>query len=109
MSQGERETWLFGAFEHLAEHKIPAKPFADAVFKAKDLCDHPAKIVPTIIRESKKWTENLKRTERLKRKAYENENAPRLKQQNYEIPDDERAEVSEMLKQTTDSLKSATT
>mgnify|MGYP006974188397 CR=1 FL=1 len=96
MSQDERETWLVTAYMEI--NTIPAKPFLHATAKARQQCDHPAKIVPAIIRESKEWADNLRNVERTKRKLYENANAPRLKQQETEMPDEDRAEIAAMLK-----------
>lgn len=105
MSEDERTTWLATAYAEICH--IPAKPFLSATAKARQQCDHPAKIIPTIIRESKEWADSLLSVERTKRKQYENANAPKLGHQDYEMPDDERDEIAELLKQTTASLKTA--
>ena len=43
----------------------------------------------------------------MKRALYENANAPRLERKETETPDDERTEISEMLKKATSSLTNA--
>ena len=105
MSRDERETWLLAALAEVSG--IPAEPFFAASAKARTTCDHPAKIVPAIIRASQEWADSLIRVEKIKRAQYQNANAPRLKRQEVVMPDDERSEVAEMLKETTSALRAA--
>lgn len=54
MTQGDREDWLTVAIGEIGE--IPAGAFSGACATARQTCDHPAKIVPTIVRESAVYT-----------------------------------------------------
>lgn len=89
MKDDERETWLMTAYAEI--RAIPAEPFLIAAAKARRICDHPAKIIPAIIRESQEFAESLLRVERTKRAQYENASAPRL--QRHAEPDREPEEM----------------
>lgn len=95
MSQDERTTWLLAALAEVSA--IPAEPFFAASAKARTTCDHPAKIVPAIIRASQEWADSLIRVEKTKRAQFQNANAPRLKNKPIELDPDERREVSATL------------
>lgn len=51
MTSKEAEDWLDAAFEALAHLPLPI--FRDGVRAARLICDHPAKIVPTVISETR--------------------------------------------------------
>ena len=87
--------------------QIPAGPFLSAAAKARTVCDHPAKIIPAIIRGSQEWSDNLLRVERTKRAQYENATAPSLKQQAEVMPDEDREAVAALLRETQAALRSA--
>jgi hypothetical protein len=76
MTQGDREEWLVAAYNALID--VPGSLFADACRGVMGACDHPAKIVPYIIRSTAEMTEVLQvRVKRLRAKL-ENFEAPIL-------------------------------
>lgn len=53
MSEEARGEWLAVAWQTLKH--LPADILASAARKARETCDHPAKVVPAIFRESEEW------------------------------------------------------
>lgn len=53
MTEEARGEWLSVAWQTVKE--LPADILASSARKARETCDHPAKIVPTIMRESEEW------------------------------------------------------
>lgn len=76
MTQGDREEWLVAAYNALAD--VPGSLFADACRGVMGACDHPAKIVPYIIRTTAEMTEALRAREQRTEAAYRNWSAPKL-------------------------------
>jgi len=58
MSEDERTTWLATAYAEIAD--IPVGAFLKATAKARTICDHPSKIIPTILRESEEFAGDLR-------------------------------------------------
>lgn len=105
MRDDERANWLTIAYSRVSD--IPAAQLSMACAAAMDNCDHPAKIVPFIVKHSQEMTDLLHKIERGKRRQYENINAPRLQQQETEQPAGDRDEVAAMLHDLTNQLKAA--
>ncbi|MEW4469022.1 hypothetical protein AB1K62_14440 [Parasphingorhabdus sp. JC815] len=105
MSRDERETWLLAALAEVCH--IPAEPFFAASAKARTTCDHPAKIVPTIIRASQEWADSLIRVEKIKRAQFQNANAPKLTRQEIVQDESERSEIAKILAEAKAGLMSA--
>lgn len=57
---------------------MPASAFLDACAIARRTVEHPAKLVPTIIREGAEWGDLLRRRYQRELAQWENRNAPRL-------------------------------
>lgn len=75
---------------------MPAEAFASACKEARRIVDHPAKLVPAIIREGEVLSRLLTRRYRRELKEWENRNAPRLPAQP-EPWEAEREEVAAMM------------
>lgn len=106
MREDERVNWLTVAHSRIAH--IPAKPFWTACQYAMDHCDHPSKIIPTIIKRSKEWADSLLKVERIKRAQYQNANAPKLTRQEIVQDESERSEIAKILAEAKAGLASAT-
>lgn len=76
MSSDERGTWLAAAWAEVAN--IPGAAFVDACATARRIVEHPAKLIPTIIRESEMYGGVLKRRAEREEAQWSNRNAPRL-------------------------------
>ena len=76
MSSDERAVWLTAAWAEVSD--MPASAFLDACAVARRTVEHPAKLVPTIIREGREWGDLLRRRYERERAQWENRNAPRL-------------------------------
>lgn len=76
MSKDERGLWLSMAWTELRD--IPARPFLDACATARRIVEHPAKLVPTIVRESQEVADIFRRRLAREEAAWANRSAPRL-------------------------------
>lgn len=106
MTTAERGLWLAAAWAEVAD--IPEAAFLDATAKARKLVDHPAKLVPAIIRESQDFADILHKRLRREEAQWANRNAPRLKDQKTPEPwEQDREEVAEMMAKLTRKLKAS--
>lgn len=76
MSSDERAVWLTAAWAEVSE--IPSAAFLDACRQARRGIDHPAKLIPYIVRESEEYGRLLRNRLASEIASWENENAPRL-------------------------------
>lgn len=104
MSGDERTLWLSAAWAEVRD--VPARPFLDACATARRIVEHPAKLVPTIIRESQEVADIYRKRLAREEAAWANRNAPRLARpdQRQRLPD-ESAEVGPMMSELIAKLK----
>ncbi|AMU89909.1 hypothetical protein ATM17_12770 [Sphingopyxis macrogoltabida] len=76
MSNDERKIWLMAAWAVVRD--IPAEPFRSACARAQRIVEHPAKLVPTIVRESQELADLYRKRLAREEAAWANRNAPRL-------------------------------
>lgn len=76
MSVNERGDWLAVAWTEICD--IPAAALAEACSAARKTVDHPAKLIPAIIREADGYAKFIKRRLVREEAAWANQNAPRL-------------------------------
>lgn len=76
MSEADRIEWLKEAVEAIGD--IPRDLLEDACTKAKRVCDHPAKIVPFICKETQELVAWRKKKAREAAAQRENAGKPRL-------------------------------
>lgn len=76
MSSDERALWLSAAWAEVSE--IPAPAFLDACSHARRAIDHPAKLIPYIVRESEEYGRYLLGKLSQEESLWANQNAPRL-------------------------------
>lgn len=77
---------------------MPASAFLDACKTARRIVDHPAKLIPTIIREGREWGDLLRRRYQRELAQWENRNAPRLSAEPTPEPwEADRDEVAAMM------------
>jgi hypothetical protein len=100
MSEEARGEWLAVAWQTLKH--LPADVLAHGARKARETCDHPAKVVPAIFRETEEWMASRRRMAR-----YDEPRA--LPPPGDEISEDERAEVATMLGELARNLGATTT
>lgn len=91
MGSDERRTWLVAAWAEIKD--IPIGPFLSACNTARKTCDHPSKIVPTIIRDSRELTAAIRRNQ-----TSETVQRVALPAPYREEPDDEQLEVAAMMR-----------
>lgn len=104
MSEDERTLWLAAAWAEVAG--IPETAFLDATAKARKTVDHPAKLVPTIIRESQEYADLLRQRLRREEAQWANRSAPRLEGQKTPEPwEQDREEVAGMMASLTRKLR----
>lgn len=104
MTTTERGVWLAAAWAEVAD--IPAPAFLDATAKARKLVDHPAKLVPAIIRESQDHADILRKRLAREEAQWANRSAPRLRNQKTPEPwEQDRDEVAAMMSKLTRRLK----
>ncbi len=101
MSSEERGTWLSAAWAEV--QAIPAAAFLDACAAARRVVEHPARLVPTIIRESEPYAGQLRRRLAREESEWANRNALRIAAHRTPEPDD-RAAVAEMMRGLVSSL-----
>jgi len=101
MSNDERALWLSAAWAVVRD--IPAQPFHDACQRAQRIVEHPAKLVPTIVRESQELADIYRKRLAREEAAWSNRNAPRLARP--ERRRDESAEVGPMMSELIEKLK----
>lgn len=99
MGSDERRTWLVAAWAEIKD--IPIGPFLSACNTARKICDHPSKIVPTIIRDSQELTAVIRRNQR------EESSRERiaLPAPYREEPDEEQMEVAAMMRDLMSKLR----
>lgn len=102
MSNDERVLWLSAAWAVVRD--IPAQPFRDACQRAQRIVEHPAKLVPTIVRESEEVANLYRKRLAREEAAWANRNAPRLARADRRRPD-ESAEVGSMMSDLIAKLK----
>lgn len=90
MSEEDRAEWIKEALEAIGD--VPYDLLEAACKKAKRHCDHPAKIVPFICRETEELTKFRK--EALRHAQRRAENAPRLEKKPFELDEADRREVA---------------
>lgn len=76
MSSDERATWLATAWAEIAD--VPAAAFTGACAIARRTVEHPAKLIPAIIRESVQYAGILRRRLEREEGQWHNRNAPRI-------------------------------
>lgn len=86
--------WLTAAWAEVSD--MPAEAFLAACKEARRIVDHPAKLVPAIIREGALLTDLLNRRYRRELASWENRNAPRIPAQP-EPWEAEREEVAALM------------
>lgn len=96
MSSDERGTWLAAAWAEVQD--MPAAAFVSACAEARKVVEHPAKLVPTIIRCSEPFASQLRRKLVRAEAEWANRNAPRLTVVPGADEADDRAEVAEMMR-----------
>lgn len=101
MGSDERRTWLVAAWAEIKD--IPIGPFLSACNTARKICDHPAKIVPTIIRDSQELTAVIRRNQ----SAAEPSERKALPAPYREEPDEEQLEVAAMMRDLMSKLRSS--
>jgi hypothetical protein len=99
MSDDDRHEWYKAALMTIGD--MPADLLQQACAAARRVCDHPAKIVPYICEHnhkiSKPWQDAQWWRERMLREArakLENIDAKRIGSKPFELPEDERRELS---------------
>jgi hypothetical protein len=102
MGSDERRTWLVAAWAEIKD--IPIGPFLSACNTARKTCDHPSKIVPTIIRDSHELTATIRRNQNLDA-AQERIALPAPYR---EEPDQEQLEVAAMMRDLMKKLRGNT-
>lgn len=95
MSSDERSVWLAAAYAEI--HDMPAAAFLDACAAARKVVEHPARLVPTIIRESEPWAGQLRRRLEREEAEWANRNAPRLSAAPVQAEAGDRDEVASMM------------
>lgn len=104
MSNDERALWLSAAWAVVRD--IPAQPFRDACKVAQRIVEHPAKLVPTIVRESQEVADIYRKRLAREEAAWSNRNAPRLARPDpSERRPDESAQVGSMMGELIAKLK----
>ncbi|AJA07438.1 hypothetical protein SKP52_02515 [Sphingopyxis fribergensis] len=103
MSGDERALWLSAAWAEVRD--IPARPFVDACTTARRIVEHPAKLVPTIVRESQEVADIFRRRLAREEAAWANRSAPRLARPDDRRRPDESAEVGSMMSELIEKLK----
>lgn len=100
MGSDERRTWLVAAWAEIKD--IPIGPFLSACNTARKTCDHPSKIVPTIIRDSQELTAAIRRNQ----SAADPGERRALPAPYREEPDEEQLEVAAMMRDLMAKLRS---
>lgn len=96
MSSDDRAVWLTAAWAEVAD--IPAPAFLDGCAAARQIVDHPAKLIPAIILESAAYAGILRRRYEREQAEFDNRNAPRLTAQRTPEPwESDREEVKAMM------------
>ena len=88
MNEDDRAEWIKEALEAIGD--VPQDLLEAACKKAKQQCDHPAKIVPFICRETAELTKFRQEALRHAQKQAENANAPKLEKKPFELDDSDR-------------------
>jgi hypothetical protein len=89
MTQEDRTEWIKVALEAIGD--VPRDLLEMACDKAKRVCDHPAKIIPFICKETEELTAWRKKQLRNAQAVEANRNAPRLERKPFELsPGDHR-------------------
>lgn len=83
---------------------MPAAAFLDACAAARKVVEHPARIIPTIMRESEPYAGQLRRRLAREEAEWVNRNAPRLPAVKPDDAPDDRAEIAEMMRGLVESL-----
>lgn len=97
MSEDERYLWLEAAWPEV--EFMPATVLSNACAEARRVVDHPAKLIPAIIRFGSERAEKLRADYRHELAAWNNRNARRLTAQvEPEQSDEDRAEVAGMIR-----------
>lgn len=104
MSSDERGTWLATAWAEI-QH-MPAAALLIACSEARKTVEHPAKLIPTIIRQSEPYASQLRRRLVREEAQWSNRHAPRLRADVAE-PADDRAEVAELMRGLVQSLSTS--
>lgn len=103
MSSDERGTWLAAAWAEVQD--IPAAAFLDACAEARKIVEHPARLVPAIVRASEPYASQLRRRLVREEAQWANRGAPRIAA-TIADPVDETPEVAELMRGLIASLKS---
>jgi hypothetical protein len=83
---------------------MPAAAFLDACAAARKIVEHPARLIPTIIRESEPLAGQLRRRLAREEAEWANRHAPRLAAPPENPEPDDRPEIAEMMRGLIDSL-----
>lgn len=102
MSAEDRSLWLAQAWAEVAD--IPAKAFFMACAAARREVEHPARLIPAIIRHSEVLEGQIRRRYAHELRGYENRNAPRL-ELNPAAAIAERIEVGAMVSELVRKMK----
>lgn len=76
MSSDERAVWLTTAWAEVSD--IPSAAFLDSCQQARRGIDHPAKLIPFIVRESEEYGAFLRKRYENELAIWENQKGPRL-------------------------------
>lgn len=77
---------------------MPAAAFLDACSEARRTVEHPARLVPAIIRASEPYASQLRRRLAREEAQWANRNAPRLATRDMPAGPEDRAEVAELMR-----------
>jgi hypothetical protein len=106
MSETERGDWLAVAWGEVSD--LPAAAFADACSSARKTVDHPAKLLPAIMREAEVYAKFLKRRLAREEARWANQNAPRLGGSDRSPPgSNDRDEVAALMSELISELKAS--
>lgn len=92
MTENDRNEWLKVALGAIGN--IPQDLLVTASAKAMRACDHPAKIVPFICKETDEHVEHRRQHLARCQTEIENYGRPRLERKSFELPETDRRELS---------------
>lgn len=92
MTENDRNEWLKVALGAIGD--IPKDLLVTACAKAMRACDHPAKIVPFICKETDETVQHRRQHLARCQAEIENYGRPRLERKSFELPETDRREVA---------------
>lgn len=104
MSVAERGDWLAVAWAEVCD--LPAAALAEGCSAARKIVDHPAKLIPAIIREAEIYAKLLKRRLAREEANWASQNVPRLGGIDRSAPTaNDRDEVAALMSELISELK----